>query len=338
MLRRYYPYALAIAVYSGFALYLGKVDPYWCRDAQMYRDWIHFGEFEVSRASYLYPMLLATMRIIGDGFIFVIQLGMLLVSAWLVSESTKYKTVSFLVMALYPSLILISFHAATEMLAILLISAFIYYYEKQKFEYCLGACALLSVTKPVFVPALVGIAVYFLIKKRITVILFVVSFIPYMIQLLISSNTSDVSMIVFRHGFFSYFLNYKTGRSIQEIREFVFQIPTKEMFSFVWQNIHEAYQCYFRLLTENILNGSLFTMGHAGLKKTTWIINEIAFSLSVIVMYHRKVTLPILIVIYLVLISGISIWAGDRYMLPVIPLSVYSIWRKSETKYSDTVL
>lgn len=308
---------------------------FWARDAQTYRDWILMRPFEVSRVPFFYPVVLAISQLFGNVGTWLLQVGMWLVSANLIAATVYRKTgrESYAILAgiaFISSLTLqmLTAHALTETLVVLLLSVLAYYltrpclsYFRKEKLYISIILSLLAVNKPVFLFPLFA----WLVLNRRDKRLFIAPAIALSIQMLIAVSVTGAFIPYAESGFRLYFvakvLMALGFGGLDQCRQIAAGIPAWDMLKLLAVNFHVTMNVYYNLIAYNITSLSAFVPD--SWRHFSFIYTTIYSMIGVVVLLRARSSFILWMTVYLVAVTGTMFGQGDRYIIILMPLVIY---------------
>jgi len=340
-------------------------------DSRSYKevsDWI-FGlshiYFSLIYRPFFYPLLLGIRNVITNYGFWLLQAVFFYFSGFLIykaivrlcnSKFLAYVAVAILLTNL--TLIKLTLHALTEITSLFLISLWIYLFSKNNRNsshtdfLLVFILALLTVTRPVFSVMLSVYSAIIFAKQirfnrmsRRTLIIFMLCFLPIIIQLLLMKSVfnrwelSRIGDYTVRAYLISkvYSVDNKLNDDLVSTNRIIEKMDNDRLFSYTIRHLPSIIKIYFRsLINWNMLEGSNFTKDRSMFlySRVTnyvyFIIHMVAGLYSVIIFRFAKLgnemkykyTILYLFFLTILLSSGISFWQGDRLVVTSIPLWV----------------
>ena len=339
---------------------------WWANDSRSYRDvgeWL-FGRSDITSIDHrpwLYPLLLGFARTLFGGgaesVVWILQFLMWLGSGALIYLSLQNTTRSTLLAMLgagffysHPTPLILTFHGMTETLNILLISAFCWVLTttlKNHIYYAVLLIALATVTKPIYLPFLILLAIYVIVQSKPTTKLrqaglVALLLLPIWIQLLLSfaatgkPSISTIGSYTFKNYLVADVYLRTEGTEWRETMKLIEDWNLQQQLTYLWE--HQR----MTLLTvrshwidENLWVGSFFTLGAGNrTKEFAFALNAISAYIHLLmlplVLYYllsrkyqdNKETIALLYICFLLqfLTNGISAGQDDRLMITALPL------------------
>lgn len=322
---------------------------FWARDAQTYRDWILLLPFEVSRVPFFYPVVLALSQLFGNYGTWLLQVAMWIVSVNLIAATMYRKTgrESYAILAgvaFISSLTLqvLTAHALTESLVVLLLSLLIYYWNKKEYLDNLFfyfnkqrhrvtvnhlyieisiILSILAVTKPVFLFPLFA----WLILNRRDKRVFIAPAIALSIQMLIAVSVTGAFIPYAESGFRLYFIAKVLMAlgfgGLEQCRQIAANIPTWDMCKLLVINLHVTANTYYNLIAYNMTSLSAFVPD--SWRHFSFIYTTIYSMIGAVILLRARSSFILWMTVYLVAVTGTMFGQGDRYIMTLMPLVIY---------------
>jgi hypothetical protein len=301
---------------------------FWARDAQTYRDWILLRPFEVSRVPFFYPVVLAISQLFGNVGTWLLQVCMWVVSVNLIAATVYRKTgrESYAVLAGIAfissmTLQLLTAHALTETLVVLLLSLLIYFWQRLNDKFFMIIFSILAVTKPVFLFPLFA----WLIMNRRDKRVFIAPAIALSIQMLIAVSVTGAFIPYAESGFRLYFvakvLMALGFGGLDQCRQIAVTIPAWDMIKLLAVNLHVTMNTYYNLIAYNMTAVSGFVPD--SWKHFSFIYTTIYSMVGAVVLLRARSSFILWMTVYLVAVTGTMFGQGDRYIITLMPLVIY---------------
>lgn len=336
-------------------------------------EWIGSGiktERLVRRPVFYPTIIFLSKQIFGSAGIWIVQFLLWLTSVLLTFGSVRkitgrssYAWMGLILITSNAGLIAFTWHALTEVTTVAILSLLVFLLacnvSKEKLATnpcrCTFLLSLLSITKPVFVPAallsILPAGRKFLIKntKKVStllVLLFCVS--PLIIQVLIFHHNfgrfrvSEIGSITFQRYILAQSFADANGVTLKKAREQVKSFTNEDKITFAFNHSRQMLNNFFTNVKENISGDSIHVI-YPRKDKTNIAYRYMRFVNRTSFHIHTIFIMTNLILIifcvknnrfaeaqflsflsclqwYIFLSSGISFWQGDRLTLPAIAI------------------
>jgi hypothetical protein len=304
---------------------------FWARDAQTYRDWILLRPFEVSRAPFFYPVVLALSNLFGNYGTWILQVCMWLVSVNLIAATVyrntrreSYAIIAAIAFISSLTLQMLTAHAFTESLVVLLLSLLVYFWQTINDKWFMIIFSILAVTKPVFLFPLFGwLAINY--KNRW---FFICPAIALSVQMIIALAVTGSCMPYAENGFRLYFvakvlMNLGCG-DLDHCRHIAVALSTYGMLKLLAVNLHVTMNTYYNLIAYNMTAVSGFVP--ESWRYFSFIYTTLYSMVGVVVLFRAiraRSGFLLWMTLYLVAVTGTVFGQGDRYIIVLMPMIIY---------------